>query len=113
VSGQSPAPGSGVPDCQDCGACCTSPSPGHVPITGDDYARLTPDERERLTDWDGNRCFMRLVGERCVNLLCEQGRFTCAIYERRPQVCRDYEQGGEACAYDRERVGSPPSGRDP
>ena len=56
-----------------------------------------------LTEFRGNRCYMRRVNGRCINLRIEGDRFTCAIYERRPTVCRDYERGGDACAVDRER----------
>ncbi|MDC3379182.1 YkgJ family cysteine cluster protein [Planctomycetota bacterium] len=88
-------------DCLDCGACCFARTPGHLPMSGVDHARLTQNEQEQLTEFRGTRCFMKISGERCVNL---QGDMRCSIYERRPQVCRDYEQGGEACAFDRERV---------
>ncbi len=91
-------------DCQACGACCFARTPGHVPLAGADHARLTEDEQRERTLFRGNRCFMRVVDGRCVNLVETNGRFGCAIYERRPAVCREYEQGGEACAFDRERV---------
>lgn len=97
-----PAPG---PDCLTCGACCFAPNRGHLPLTGEDHARLLPAEREALTVFEGTRCYMRIEEGRCVNLQTGDGRYVCAIYERRPQVCRDYERGGEACDYDRERLG--------
>ncbi|MCA8925212.1 MAG: YkgJ family cysteine cluster protein [Planctomycetes bacterium] len=90
-------------DCQLCGACCCSDSPGHVPLSGEDHARLTPSEQRALTEFRGTRCFMRMRRGRCVNLELHEGRFACAIYPRRPQVCRDYERGGPACDLDRER----------
>ncbi|MGE0711740.1 MAG: YkgJ family cysteine cluster protein [Planctomycetota bacterium] len=96
-----------MPECQDCGACCFAATPGHVRLTGEDHARLLPAEAER-TVFRGTRCFFQVTADgRCVNLVVDQGRYSCAIYERRPQVCRDYERGGEACAYDRERVHGP------
>jgi uncharacterized protein len=93
------------PDCLACGACCFAPNRGHLPLSGADHARLLPEERETLTVFEGTRCYMRIEDGRCVNLQELEGQWVCAIYERRPQVCRDYERGGEACAYDRERLG--------
>ncbi len=93
-----------VPDCQDCGACCFPRGERHVPLTGADHARLTPAEQAAATVFLGNRCFMRVEDGRCVHLQQQDGRFACGIYERRPAVCRDYERGGEACAFDRERI---------
>ncbi len=74
-------------------------------MTGDDHARLGEDA-ERWVVWDGHRAFMRLepvVGHddllRCAALVVDgaNGAFTCAIYERRPSVCRELAQGGPAC----------------
>lgn len=93
-----------LPDCFTCGACCFARTNGHLPLSGEDHARLTEREQGELTEFRGNRCFMKIVDQRCINLVVAEGRYTCAIYERRPQVCRDYEQGGEACAFDREQV---------
>jgi len=98
------AAGDPVPDCQDCGACCFADNPGHVPVTGDDFERLGPEEQTILTRFEANRCFMRTAGGRCINLVQEGARFGCAIYLRRPAVCRDYERGGAACSVDRERL---------
>jgi Fe-S-cluster containining protein len=92
-------------DCQACGACCRSAFRGHVPVTGDDHARLLPEEQARLTVFDGTRCFMRMREGACVALEQREGRWSCAVYERRPQVCRDYERGGPACEVDREKAG--------
>lgn len=92
-------------DCQTCGVCCLARHDEHVPLTGEDHARLTEAERLDLAVFDGVRCFMRVVDGRCVNLREEGGRFACAIYERRPQVCRDYQRGGPSCEVDRERHG--------
>jgi hypothetical protein len=90
-------------DCQACGACCCSDSPGHVPLSGDDHARLTPEEQRELTIFRGIRCFMRMQDGCCVNLRRTAQGVTCGIYPRRPQVCRDYARGGPSCELDRER----------
>jgi len=74
-----------------------------VPLSGEDHARLTPEEQRERTVFRGIRCFMRMVDGRCVNLEREGDRVRCALYERRPQVCRDYARGGPACEVDRER----------
>ena len=92
-----------TPDCRTCAACCFSERQGYVRLSGEDHARLTPEEQERVALFRGNRCFLRMTEGRCAALVLEGGRYTCTIYERRPQLCRDYRRGGPACAYDRER----------
>lgn len=114
-----------VEDCTRCGACCFSESPRHARVTGDDYARLG-DEADRYVEFLGNQAFMRIEGGHCAALVVtpapivttttattanephladeplptdatEDGTFFCAIYERRPTVCRDLERGSPAC----------------
>ena len=92
-----------VPDCQRCGACCRAQHPGHVPLTGADHARLTEPEQQTLVVFRGTRCFMKVEHGRCINLREAGGWFSCAIYARRPQVCRDLERGDDACAWERTR----------
>lgn len=77
-------------------------------MTGADYERLG-DDAERFVAWEGNRAFMRLEKvaghadlHRCAALVIDPRRsdglvFTCAVYDRRPSVCRELEQGGAAC----------------
>lgn len=72
-------------------------------MTGEDYERLTPSERAQRTTWRGNRCFMRVASGRCVNLVELEGQFSCAVYERRPAVCRALERGSPECDYQRWR----------
>lgn len=87
-----------IPDCQACAACCHAAHERHVPVTGADHARLLPDEQARLSWWDGNRCFLRTDAGRCAALGRDgAGRWSCTIYERRPEVCRDLERGSPAC----------------
>ena len=95
-------------DCTRCAACCFSESVRHARVTGDDHARLG-DDAESLVTWIGNTAFMRLeVGGssqaarglgRCAALAIDPvlGTFTCSIYARRPQVCRDLERGAGGC----------------
>jgi Fe-S-cluster containining protein len=104
-------------DCRTCGACCFSESPRHARVTGDDYARLG-DDAEALVTWIGNVAFMRLQGhaadlpptQRCIALALDpsEGAFSCSIYDRRPQVCRDLERGGSACVAERHAKGERP-----
>jgi Fe-S-cluster containining protein len=93
-----------VPDCQSCGACCFASHPRHVPVTGADHARLAPDERRRLALFEGTRCFLRVEEGRCAALARAGAGWTCTIYERRPQVCRDLERGSPACAFERSKL---------
>ena len=103
-------------ECTRCGACCFSESLRHARVSGDDYERLG-DEAARLVTWVGNEAFMRLGGttgtQHCVALVLDVGTpaestFSCAIYERRPQVCRDLERGGSGCRGERDaKAGRP------
>lgn len=96
-------------DCTACGACCFSESPRHVRVTGEDYERLG-DDAEAWVTWLGNEAYLRLApvaggdGPRACAALryeAETRRFLCAVYERRPAVCRDLERGSGACAGER------------
>ena len=80
-------------------------------MTGDDWERLGPDA-ERVAHFIGHRAFMRMQAGRCVALVEEPAPdggvwYVCAIYERRPQVCRDLERGSPACEAERIRKGPP------
>lgn len=92
-------------DCTTCGACCTSESPRHAPVTGEDWSRLGG-EAERWADWIGHRAFMRLEGGRCAALVRAPGdRVLCAIYDRRPAICRELGRGSPACEAEIARKG--------
>lgn len=70
----------------------------YVRVTGEDWSRLG-EEAEARTTWIANRAFMRMEDGRCASLEARPaGRFACAIYERRPAVCRTLERGSPACA---------------
>lgn len=94
-----------VPDCRVCGACCFSEQERYVELKGADHARLTPEEQRRFTEFHGLKCYMKMVDRHCVALERVGEEWLCSIYERRPQLCRDYERGGPACSVDRERWG--------
>lgn len=105
-----PAGDDALPECQDCGACCFSESPRHAQVTGDDHARIG-DEADALVVFTDNKAFMRLTPpsargpRRCAALVLEGDRFSCAIYERRPEVCRELARGSGACAGERAAKG--------
>ena len=91
-----------LPECLRCGACCFSKLATYVRVTGDDHARLA-DDAERVTVFEGNRCYMRMTDGHCAALvLAPSGEFFCSVYEHRPSVCRELARGSSACAAERE-----------
>lgn len=92
-------------DCTRCGTCCFSESERHVQVSGDDYERLSEgaDDAEDWVHWIGNQAFLKITGSpgRCSALQVADGRYLCAIYERRPEICRTLERGSPACAGER------------
>jgi len=79
-------------------------------VTGDDYARIGDDDAERYVTFLGNQAFMRIArnpgrASHCAALVIRDGVFTCAIYEKRPQVCRDLERESSACEGERDVKG--------
>ncbi len=91
-----------VPACVDCGACCFSELPEYVRVFGVDLDRMD-DRAQGYTHFLGNRCYMRMEGGRCAALVIDPAarRFTCAIYEARPDVCRSLDRGSGQCRADR------------
>ena len=101
--------------CTSCGACCagfrvdfsvheTQAEGGSVP---DGLAVTVTDtiSRMRGTDHGQPRCaaLSGRIGERA----------TCGIYEWRPNPCREFEEGSDACGQARRRHGLPPLGEWP
>ncbi|NWF45758.1 YkgJ family cysteine cluster protein [Hydrogenophaga sp. D2P1] len=101
--------------CTACGACCasfrvdfsvheTQAEGGSVP---DGLAVTVTDtiSRMRGTDHGQPRCaaLSGRIGERAM----------CGIYEWRPNPCREFEEGSDACAQARRRHGLPPLGDSP
>jgi hypothetical protein len=71
-----------------------------------------------LIERHGHRFEIRREGPRCAALIDRRRQrdragdpdaaaplFTCAIYEDRPQTCRDFARGGRHCLDARRRVG--------
>lgn len=69
-------------------------------VTGDDWERLG-DEAEALTEWTARHAFMQMRDGHCIALSTGSGKALCAIYERRPEVCRALERGGPSCEAER------------
>jgi hypothetical protein len=85
-------------DCLACGVCCFSTLESYVPVSGDDYERIG-EAAARLVHFVGNKAFMHLFEGHCAALDVRAGprRYSCSIYERRPETCRDLGQGSRAC----------------
>lgn len=85
-----------------CGTCCTGESAQHAEVTGDDWSRIDEgvlgDDADHWAVWTARRAFMRMHEGRCIALEVKDGRFTCAIYLRRPEVCRALLRDSPACA---------------
>jgi Fe-S-cluster containining protein len=92
------------PECLDCGACCHADYV-HVWVSGSDHARLTPEERDRLTFFEGTMCYMRMTDGHCAALVLEDAQWKCSVYERRPFLCREFARGGSACRHESETKG--------
>jgi Fe-S-cluster containining protein len=98
-----------IESCQGCGACCTGVSlPPFIPLADEDeweaFRRDHPvlvaefqaevDRRAREDDWpERGPCFWLDVETR-----------QCRHYEQRPEICRDFAVGGEACLLWREAM---------
>jgi len=80
-----------------------------VVVTGDDYERLD-DDAERYVTFLGQRARMRMDQGHCAALVVDRAlrQFVCAVYERRPQVCRDLERGSPQCHGERATKGDRP-----
>ena len=87
--------------CATCRACCCQLE---VMLMGDDKV---PRHLTHEDAW-GGEVMRRLEDGWCVAL--NRDTMLCTIYERRPDVCREYEMGGLACREERahlDAVGHP------
>ncbi len=77
-------------------------------VTGDDWARLG-ERAEAMAHFIGHRAFMRMRDGHCAALEIRRepgdangaADYFCAIYERRPQICRDLARGSPECLGER------------
>ncbi|MEX2139801.1 MAG: YkgJ family cysteine cluster protein [Pirellulales bacterium] len=81
-----------IASCDGCGACCMEQ--GRPPYTDDElrfvpYELLAPIHEYVSTLEDDD------FGQPCIWL--DEETKQCRHYEHRPQVCRDFERGGELC----------------
>jgi Fe-S-cluster containining protein len=85
-------------DCRLCGVCCFSTLDRYLRVSGDDYERLG-DRADALVQFIENRAYMRMRDGHCAALLLhEAGGFSCSVYDRRPDNCRDLQRGSPQCA---------------
>jgi len=89
-------------DCQSCGACCSfSAEWPRFALESEAQIGLIP--RALVDDARGR---MRCNGDRCSALVGKVGAATsCAIYDRRPDVCKDCMPGDDACLTARRHFG--------
>ncbi|MDB6095291.1 MAG: hypothetical protein JWM32_2853 [Verrucomicrobia bacterium] len=76
-----------IPPCAGCGKCC------HLLVELDDRVDDVPEEL--VVEHSGVRCMDQHGDGACVAL--DPGTRMCTIYERRPQVCRDFNRGEALC----------------
>lgn len=103
-------PPDGPFDCRSCGACCIAAGP--VAVSPDDVQvpRHRTRSVRRMVGFasyeadDGVRC-MKSDDGRCAALKGQPGvDVACAIYDRRPTVCADFQPGSAYCREARGRV---------
>ncbi|MFA5263145.1 MAG: YkgJ family cysteine cluster protein [Opitutaceae bacterium] len=88
-------------NCLNCGVCCCAKSGTYVKVSEADWERLGGD----VDLWArrvGGQATMRMEDGHCLALQITKERgqapvFFCAVYDRRPQVCRDLAHGKVAC----------------
>lgn len=92
-----------IPDCVTCGVCCgallcVGVRPGEEKrLTEEDYWEITADESDEDLVVDR---YLRRDGEtlRCKFLrVSDDHKTTCDIYDRRPQMCHDFDAGSDKC----------------
>jgi Fe-S-cluster containining protein len=95
--------------CTQCGRCCTNDSfMGSMQFSGADFVRWKREGRADILDWgvvlgsdkDGPRGDLWISpvtgreAERCpfVRKMPGRDKYTCRIYDTRPEVCRSYPE---------------------
>lgn len=90
--------------CANCRACCCQLE---VMLMGEDSV---PRHLTLEDEW-GGEVMRRLEDGWCVAL--DRDTLLCTIYERRPDVCREYEMGGLACREERAHLDASPRREQP
>lgn len=84
-------------DCETCGACCCFKDPTFVPLTVEDQDLLGAGVGPLTHEQEG-QVYMRIGdGGYCAALDRSEGLARCSIYHRRPQLCREFQQGTPEC----------------
>ncbi|MEY2621042.1 MAG: hypothetical protein RIT26_862 [Pseudomonadota bacterium] len=98
--------------CQQCGACCALFRVDFSIYELDEYGGSVPGGL--AVPVNGNTCRMRgtdHVPIRCAALTGQVGQHVgCGIYEWRPNPCREFSEGSDACNRARQRHGLAPIG---
>jgi Fe-S-cluster containining protein len=97
------APDPGGADCVACGRCCHH-GPRTVHFLVADEERFGPERLRRYTELVGSAGyrFMLTIDDHCAALDCSApGRFPCAVYDHRPDDCRDVAPGSVCCLHSR------------
>lgn len=84
-----------IPECQDCGICCRASVPDYVELSDFEIDNIP----ERMVKWIDTFPFMRMRKGACIAFRSCESRCSCAVYEHRPNVCRDFERGGSRCRH--------------
>ncbi len=88
-------------NCLNCGVCCFSKSGTYVRVSEDDLERLGEDA-DNWVRHVGGKVYMKMEDGHCaaLQITTHRGRLpqlACAIYGKRPRVCRDLTQGRGHC----------------
>ena len=103
-----------IPDCQNCGACCTNPAENRVEGFADwvqidprDVILQRPRHKNLFVLNNDGEPHMRLdPAGRCVALRGKLGQeVSCAIYPIRPRACQRLEAGSPRCLEYRQERG--------
>lgn len=93
-------PDAPIPDCVTCGVCCemmlcVGVRP-HEAVAPADYWDITVQGKDGEIVVDR---YLRRDGESlaCEQLINDNGKTVCKIYETRPQMCRDFDAGSDKC----------------
>lgn len=80
--------------CMECGLCCTL----CIPLTEQDLEALTEQYFTLNPDYLQDKILIHEYVMRTTKDVCVANKNkVCSIYEHRPQICRDFEQGNKMC----------------